>query len=215
MKLQFPEPWLEAEDRPVDHVEEIEVRTLTSSPGEYFFAAVPNVYAYEYDSSGKPRKLIYSENSYAVRLTPSLRVRASTKQEWESAKQIATAGRPVYSNGPDLSSGEIDYRGKKFQKTGKYWQSATVSPGGKWLAIFSYTGERTRDLVFMDGGSVKSGDIFWDVYDTETGKKVFERRARDVRNPTVFGGPVVWLEERYFLFPEDETEQNLIIVILP
>lgn len=204
MKLHFPEQWLKAEDRPLDSIEQIEVRTLSSSPGEYFFAAIPTVFADD-----------YSENSFAVKLTPTPRARAATKQEWKSATRIATTPKQVYWTGPDLSSGVIEYRGKKFQKTGKYWQSAGVSPSGKWLAIFSYTGERTRDFAFMDGGSVKNGDIFWDLYDTVTGKKIFEWRARNVSNPTVFGGPVVWLEERYFLFPEDENEQNFTVVKLP
>lgn len=213
MKLHFPERWLEAEDRPLDFVEQIEVRTLSSSPGEFFFAAVPNAYGNEWPSNGHKR--VYSENSYAVRFTPKPHVRAATKQEWESATRIKTTPRLVHWKGPDLSSSEIEYRGKKFQKTGKYWQSAGLSPGGKWMAIFSYTGERTRDLAFMDGGSVKNGDIFWDLYDTVTGEKVFEWRAANVKNPTVYGSPVVWLEERYFLFPEDEEAQNFALVTLP
>lgn len=126
-----------------------------------------------------------------------------------------TGSHLVVSNGRNESSDEIEYRGKKFLKTGKYWHSQLLSPGGKWLAIFSYTGERTRDLLFMDGGSVKDGDIFWDVYDTVTGEKVFEWRATGVKTPTDRSGPVVWLEEHYFLFPEDLDEQNFVVVTLP
>ena len=203
MRLHFPHEWYKGDERPLDTIEQIEVRTLPNSPGEYFFAAFESVF-----------NPVYSDNSYAVKMTPGLQVRAATKAEWEKATRIETAGRPTFPIGSDLSSGEINYRGKKFQKTGKYWQSAWLSPSGKWLAAFSYTGEKKRDW-FMDGGSVHSGDIFWDVYDTATGKKVFEWHARDVKNPTVFGGPVVWLEERYFLFPEDELNQDFIIVTLP
>ena len=203
LKLHFPQQWHKADERPMDSIEQIEVRTLSNSPGEYFFAALESVY-----------NRVYSENSYAVKMTPNLQVRAATRSEWESARRIETSGRPTFPIGSDLSSGEIEYRGKKFQKTGKYWQSAWLSPAGKWLAAFSYTGEKKRDW-FMDGGSVHSGDIFWDVYDTETGKKVFEWRATNVKNPTTFGGPVVWLEERYFLFPENEEDQDFILVTLP
>lgn len=215
MKLHFPQQWYGAGERPLDTVELIEVRTLSSSPGEYFFAAVPSVYADPgYDPSSEARKRVYSENAYGVKLTPAPRVRAVTKQEWESATRIVTTGHIVSSNGPDLSSGVIEYRGKKFQKTGKYWQSGWLSPSGKWLAAFSYTGERTRDW-FMDGGTVKSGDVFWDVYDTVTGEKVFAWRAKDVSVPTDLGGPVAWLEERYFLFPEDRDNQNFRVITLP
>ena len=216
MKLHFPQPWHDADERPVDHVEQIEVRTLSSSPGEYFFAAIPHSFDYYPDeSSSTGRRLVTSENSYAVKLTPDPRVRAATKQEWKSATPIVTKSRQVHWNNSNPYSGVIEYRGKKFQKTGKYWQSAGVSPAGRWLAVFSYTGERTRDFAFMDGGSVKSGDIFWDLYDTVTGEKVFQWRASNVKNPTVFGGPVVWLDERYFLFPEDEDDQHFTVVTLP
>jgi hypothetical protein len=215
-KLSFPERWYEEADRPLDFIQQLEVRKLSSSPGgEFFFAALPNGdndYAHEW--SKETSKPVYSENSYAATFTPTPRVRAATKQEWESATRIVTGSRLLSSNGPDLSSGEIEYRGKKFRKSGKYWQSGLLSPGGKWLAIFSYTGERQQDL-FLDGGSVRNGDIFWDVYDTASGEKVFEWRATNVKSPTDRSGPVVWLEERYFLFPEDLDAQNFIVVTLP
>ena len=217
-KLHFPERWHEGTDPDAtfDFIQQIEVRKLSSTSDEFVFAAVPNgdnEYAHEWND--KARKPVYSENSYAVTFTGSPRVRAASKQEWESATRIVTESRMVHWNSPDLSSGEIEYRGKKFQKSGKYWQSAVLSPRGKWLAIFSYTGERKRDLFFMDGGSVHDGDIFWDVYDTATGEKVFEWRARGVKTPTDRSGPVVWLEERYFLFPQDLDEQDFAVVTLP
>lgn len=216
MKLHFPQEWYGAGERPLDTVEQLEVRTLSNSPGEYFFAAIPSVYADPgYDPSNKARQRVYSENAYAVKLTPAARVRAATKEEWNSATRIVTTGHIVSSNGSDLSRGEIEYRGKKFQKTGKYWQSGWLSPSGRWLAAFSYTGERTRDFAFMDGGSIKSGDVYWDVYDTVTGEKVFAWRANGVKSPTDLSGPVVWLEERYFVFPEDRDNQNFRVITLP
>ena len=203
MRLRFPQEWYKGDARPLDTIEQIEVRTLSNAPGEYFFAAFESVF-----------NPVYSENSYAVKMTPGPRVRVATRTEWVKAKRIDTAGRLTLPIGSDLSSGEIEYRGKKFQKTGKYWQSAWLSPSGNWLAAFSYTGEKKRDW-FMDGGSVHDGDIFWDVYNTVTGKKVFEWRATNVKGPTSLGGRIVWLEDRYFLFPEDHEAQTFIIVTLP
>ena len=213
-KLHFPERWHEGSDpdSTFDFVQQIEVRKLASS-NEFFFAALPygdNDYAHEWSKNAP--KPVYSKNSYAVNFTPTPRVRAATKQEWESATRVPTNSHLIHWNDPSLR--EIEYHGKKFQKSGKYGLSGMLSPGGKWFAIFSYTGERKQDL-FMDGGSVHDGDIFWDIYDTATGDKVFEWRARSVKSPTDRSGPVLWLEERYFLFPEDLNEQNFIVVTLP
>ena len=211
-KLRFPQSWYEEDDRPLSFILQLEVRKLpNSSDGEFFFAAVPHGdwdYSYELDpDKSKPK---YSQNSFAVNFTAGPRVRVATRQEWESASRIVTKSRYAFST----NEGEIEYRGKKFPKAGKYSGGGLVSPAGKWLAIFSYTGERKRDL-FMDGGSVRKGDIFWQIYDAASGRKIFEWQARNVKGPAELTGPVVWLEEHYFLFPQDIYAQNFIVVTLP
>ncbi len=215
-KLHFPQPWLDERDS-ATYIEQIEVRKLPNSPGdEFFFGALPdgdNFYANEVDKNlPKPR---YGKNIFAVNFSTDPRARVATQQEWESGSRIRTKPRTIGSNSPDYASGEIEYRKKKYSKPGKYWGSGMLSPSGKWLAAFSYSGEKKTSLFFMDGGSILTGDAFLQIYDTATGQKVFEWEAKNVKHPTHFNSPVVWLEDRYFLFPEDEEAQNFIVVNLP
>ncbi len=205
-KLHFPQPWYESiqQQRPVSHVEKIEVRTLSSAPGEYFFKAIPNSFG-----------PVYSENSFAVKFSAKPQVRNATKQEWDSAARVVTEPRIVVCIRCTPSEGELDYRGRKYSKAGKYWHLAWASPSGKWLAVFSYTGERTKDFAFMDGGSIKSGDVFWEVYNASTGEKVFAREARNVKSPINRGSPIVWLEEHLFIFPTDLDAREFDVLALP
>lgn len=215
-KLHFPQPWLDEMELP-NFIEQIEVRKLPNSPAdEFFFGALPDgdyFYAHEVDKNRpKPR---YGKNMFAVNFSAEPRARVATQQEWESGSRIPAKPRTVVANSPDYASGEIVYRQKRYSKPGKYWGAGMLSPNGKWLAAFSYTGEKEKSLFFMDGGSIVTGDAFLQVYNTATGQKVFEWEAKKVKHPTHFDNPVVWLDERYFLFPEDEEAQNFIVVNLP
>ena len=215
-KLHFPQPWLDERELPY-FIEQIEVRKLPNSKGdEYFFGALPDgdhFYAHEVDKNRpKPR---YGKNMFAVNFSAEPRARVATQQEWESGSRIPAKPRTVSANSPDYASGEIVYRQKHYSKPGKYWGAGMLSPSGRWLAAFSYSGEKKTSLFFMDGGSIVTGDAFMQIYDTVTGQKVFEWEAKNVKHPTHFNSPVVWLEDRYFLFPEDEEAQNFIVVNLP
>lgn len=215
-KLHLPEPWLD-EMESSRFIEQIEVRKTPNSPAdEFLFGALPDgdyFYANEVDKNlPKPR---YGKKMFAVNFSDGPRARVATRQEWESASRIATKPRSVYTNSPDYASGEIVYRQKRYSKPGKYWDASMLSPSGKWLAAFSFTGEKETSLFFMDGGSVRIGDAFLQIYNTVTGQKVFEWEAKNATPPTQFKSPVVWLDDRYFLFPEDEEARNFIVVNLP
>jgi hypothetical protein len=160
----------------------------------------------------KPR---YGKNIFAVKFSNKLEARVATPQEWESGTRIATKPRRVFHIGQDYSSGEIEYRQKRYAKVGKNWGEGLLSPAGRWLAVFSYNGEKPPPGIFFGGGSPREGDVFWQIYDTVTGQKVFEWEAKNAKHPMHFNSPVVWLEDRYFLFPEDEAARDFIVVNLP
>lgn len=217
-KLHLPDRWLD-ESEGLDWIEQIEVRKLpNSSPDEFFFRALPDgdhFYAHEVDKNlPKPR---YGKNVFAVSFASGLRVRAATEEEWQSGSRIRSKPRSVFYQGPDYAAGDIEYRRKVYSKVGKYWGGGMLSPSGKWLAVFSYNGERTAPgiLPFLGGGDPTVGDVFWQIYDTSTGQKVFAWEAKNIKTPTRLDGPVLWLEDRYFLFPEDEEAHNFIVVTLP
>jgi len=217
-KLHFPQPWLD-EMEGFYSIEQIEVRKVpNSSHDEFFFRALPdgdNQYAHEVDKNmPKPR---YGKNMFTVSFSAGPQVRAATQQEWESGSRIPTEPRSLFHKGQDYSVGEIEYRQKRYSKVGKYWGEGLLSPNGKWLAVFSYNGEKPPPdfFHFITGGSPPEGDIFWQIYDTVTGQKVFEWEAKNVKGPTHFDHPLVWVEDGYFIFPEDEAAQNFIVVTLP
>ena len=217
MKLQFPQAWHESNspDRPLSYVQQLEVRKLPGSPdNELLFAALPNgdgEYYHEWQPDIPPPE--YSGNSFAVTFTSPLRVRVATKQEWESASRLWTKSQYAHKKSDD-TPGELEYHGKKFKFAGQYCDSGELSPRGRWLAVFSYSGKKTSDW-FFGGQSVKSGDLFWEIYNTVTGEKVFEWHAKNVKSPASLHSPVVWLEERYFVFPQDQFAQIFNVVTLP
>lgn len=148
-KLHLPQPWLDERERP-DFVEQLEVRKIPNSAGdEFFFGGLPMgdiLYAHEVDKNlPKPR---YSKNMFAVSFSNGPRARVATQQEWESGSRILTKPRTVSANSPDYASGEIVYRQKRYSKPGKYWGAGMLSPSGKWLAAFSYSGEKKSSLFF-------------------------------------------------------------------
>jgi len=214
-KLHFPEPWLD----PPDLIEAMEVRKVPNSPaGEFLFAALPdgdNDFAHEVDKTMyRPR---YGDHMFAVNFSAGLQVRVVTREEWDSGSRIATKPKLVFHKGNDEASGQIEYRQKRYSKVGKYWSHALLSPSGRWLAVFSYNGEKPPPdfFHFISGADPREGDVFWQIYDTATGQKVFEWEAKNVKGPTHLNGPGIWLEDKYFLFPDDEPAQNFNVATLP
>lgn len=213
-KAQLPQPWLGEFE--FNHIAHIEVRKVpNSSSDEFYFRALPDgdlYYAHEVDK--KLRKPRYGKNIFAVNFSAGPQVRVATQQEWESGSRIPTKSRLAFLNDRGEFAGQIEYRRKHYPKVGQHFGGAMLSPTGKWLAVFSYSGQESPSFFFF-GGEVIFGDAFWQIYDTVTGRKVFDWDAKNVKKPGRFNGPIVWLEDRYFLFPEDDAAQTFIVVNLP
>lgn len=222
-KLQFPQQWLEQTPmglRPFDGIEDLEVRQVPNGKvNEFLFAALPNgAFDYAHELNSKIPEPKYSENFFAVDFDDGMRVRPVSHEEWSAGARLYTEPRMVVPlSNQDLTSGEINYRGKTFQKVGKYWGTGWLSPHGKWLAVFSYSGEMPprNFMQFITGRSPRTGDIFWQIYDAESGEKVFEWEVRNIDNPASLGSRVVWLDERRLLLPMDVFAQTHNVVALP
>ena len=74
---------------------------------------------------------------------------------------IATRPRLVFNKGNDEASGEIEYRQKRYSKVGKYWSHGNLSPSGRWLAVFSYNGEKPPPdfFHFISGADPRKGEV--------------------------------------------------------
>lgn len=214
-KLHLPQPWLDPMEG-ANFIQQIEVRKAPNSPdGEFLFGALPNgdnFYTHEVEKKIPAPQ--YGTNVFAVSFSNGPRARTATQKEWESGSRIATKPRRIFPKGNDDTTGEIEYKQKRYAKAGKYWGDGLLSPTGKWLAVFSWTGKKPPPDIFF-GGAPRDGDIFWQIYDTVTGKKVFEWEAKNVKSPTSLDSPVVWLEDHYFLFPDDQEARNFNVVTLP
>ena len=215
-KLTLPAPWFDAPKG--TSIEHIEVRKLPNSPNdEFLFGGLPYDYIdYSYGIDKNMPPVEYAENKFAVNFSAGPQVRVATREEWESGSRVNTRPRPVFPKNGDKSAGELEYRQRRYSKPGKYWGKCMLSSSGKWLAMFSYSGElRAPGLLFGGSSDPLVGDAFWQINDAITGQKVFEWHATNVKNPTGFDGPVVWLEDRYFLFPQDDEARNFVVATLP
>ena len=82
------------------------------------------------------------------------------------------------------------------------------------MAVFSYSGVQTRGgiIPFM-GGGVKSGDVYWDVYDARSGSRIVSWYAKSVRSPGS-GSNAAWIEDRYLVTPLQGGSNGLVITDL-
>ena len=216
-KVSFPGGWRDpSRPVPMSSIAQLEVRKRSNSADEFLFAALPNGdYFYTNEVDTRIPAPEYSDNMFAVDFSSEPRSRIVSKTDWESGARIPSKPRAVFYLGRDNASGEIEYRQKRYPKVGKYLGGGQLSPTGKWLGVFSYNGEKGPDFGFFGGGVVAIGDVFWQIYDTVTGQKVFEWKSKNIKGPTSLDHPVVWLEDRYFLFPEDEEAKSFVVVTLP
>ena len=222
-KLQFPEQWLEQREGdpiPLDGIEDLEVRKIPNGkPNEFLFAALPNgAFDYAHELNPKIPEPQYSKNFFAVDFNEGMKVRPVTKEEWSTGTRLYTKPRMLVPlNGKDLTSGEIKFRGKTFSKVGQYWGYGWLSPHGKWLAVFSYSGELPPPnfFQFITGRSPRTGDIFWQIYDADSGEKVLDWEVRNIDHPAALGSLIVWLDERRLLLPLDVYARTYNVVTLP
>lgn len=204
---RLPEPFVIAGSRGAATVitAGFEIRILSDAdPGELLLAGR------DYDKA-------YSDNIYAVSLDGKFRVRQVTRQDWERAGTPKPGGEHVSAIEADperpntfvvSKKPAINYRGKSFARTGAAWTSngALASPDGKWIAVFSHTTERETTGGALPGlgqGGKGEGEMFVDVYDTSSGKKVMAGHAPHSggQYPDYDFDEAVWVENRCIIVP--------------
>lgn len=235
-EIRFPEEWLKAEpgregrEPPEDfslpmNPQQLEVRRAEGAPaGEFLFGAMEYDSDYEFEYQPDLPRPDYSENFFAVDFERGFGVRKATPEEWGRAARVSHKPRLLYAAGGDQTNEqghsqrrEVEYLGKKFARTGDYWRAASLSPSGRWLAVFSYSG-RVPPRSFFDflgGGGPATGDVFWDLYDTATGEKVLAWEARGVRGPMWWDSTALWVGDRYFIWDGADRSQTLAVAALP
>ena len=113
----------------------------------------------------------------------------------------------------------VSYAGKLFAKSGRTWGDpvGVLSPGGRWLAVLSYTSpEKRRKFrsVLEEGGEPERGDLHVDVYDAATGERVLAGKHAYRGDPSSILGNSVWVEDRYFVMPLDLFLRKCLLLTL-
>lgn len=206
--VRFPEPWTKTNatgDKTVFTVPEYEVRR---SINELVFTT-------------KAPDGSYSENFYAVSLDGRFTVRPATTEEWNRAERVEKYRHQILSRSDPNLPQNVYFRNKTFTKSGESWGSALVSSSENWLALLSYTSkEKTREtqsiLSFLGGGEPSKGEIFLDVYDTSSGKKILAGHAPfSGFGPSILFDSAFWSSNRYIILPLDTLSQTAFLGILP
>ena len=216
-EVRFPEPWIE---RTSGNVKVLlsggnlfyEIRKPADvTSNRLLFAGMSWVADDRQYPGKKPGDVLYSENVYSVDLDKNYVVRAASGDEWQRAHLVSENMRLI--GHPRNDQPAFDHNGIHIKKAGEYWGMVSLSPGGKVMAVFSYSGKQTKGgiIPFM-GGGVKSGDVFWDVYDVKSGSRIVSWYAKSVRSP---GGPnASWVEDRYLVTPLQGGSNGLVITDL-
>lgn len=177
---------------------------------------------------------VFSDEVYAVSLDLQFRVRAATADEWERAEQLENPRLQIRSNRnkapsePRHTENAVSYKEKLFVKSGEFWAEPVglVSPDGKSLAVFSFSSSAKPQTSWspLDGSLLQEprpGEMFVDVFDTSSGKRIQSGRARYDGSPSLLFGGALWVTNNYLIVPldpqnsSDAAGQTCFIGILP
>jgi len=211
--VQFPEPWIKTD----------------SATGEKTVIAFPNKYKIRKDSSLGVSELLfavqspdgsYSDNFYTVSLDGRFTVSPATTDEWNQAEQVENYHHQILSRSDPSPQQNVYFRNKTFTKSGELWGIALMSPTENWLALLSYTSKekpRKKDIFsFLGGGEPQKGEIFLEVYDTSSGKKILAGRAPfSGFGPSFLSDSAFWSNDSYVILPLDSLSQTAFLGILP
>jgi len=217
-EVRFPQPWIEQTSGNVKTLlpgENLfyEIRKPADVTGNrLLFAGMSWVAEGRKYPGKKPGDVLYSENIYSVDPDKNYEVRAASDDEWQRAQRVSESVRPLAL--PSNDKPALDHNGIQIKRAGEYWGLVSPSPGGKVVAVFSYSGKQTKGgiIPFM-GGGVKSGDVYWDVYDARSGSRIVSWYAKSVPSPGI-GSNAAWVEDRYLVTPLQGGANSLVITDL-
>ncbi len=166
-----------------------------------------------------------SDNRYAVSTDGRFGVAPARAGEWEAGREFRHGYHFISSHDGAAGPEGVRHGGRVFAKSGEKWcnEAALVSPRGRWVAVFSYTGSEpppTPLVPGFGGNEPPRGEIFLDLYDTASGRRVIAARAPYGTKgggfaPSMLSSGSVWVGERYFVMPLDWNLEVCYVGILP
>lgn len=233
-------PWKKDETTYISYPKRYEVRRPSGRPGELLFTV--KVESFEEETKRDWREsapggdyAVFSRDRYAVSLGDA-QTRPATAEEWERAAPVLHSRHLIPANASLLAeyklppaptthdAAGVTFRGRRYAKTGAAWGDTVgaVSPGEKWVAVFSYTSKEPPPPSpltipgFSGRAEAGNGDLFVDVYDAATGEKVLAGSAPFADNvPSMHFSDALWVEDGYLILPTNLTLETCLIGIMP
>lgn len=233
-------PWKKDEHTYVSYPKRYEVRQGAGRAGELLFTVKVESFEEENrtewrESAAGGEYAVFSRDRYAVEPATG-RARPASAEEWGGAARLLHSRHLVPRNAsllaryglpPAPSTHDergVTFRGKHYAKTGASWGDTVgaVSPGEKWLAVFSYTSHGPPPPApleipgFSGPAEAGAGDLFVDVYDVATGERVLAGSAAFADNvPSMHFADALWLEDRYLVMPTSLVLDTCLIAVMP
>jgi|SRR5579862_9640113 len=153
-----------------------------------------------------------ASNFYRLDLSdPKTSIKRASRQNWEAAGVVPLERKSIFISFDIHEPDHAEFNGFQYKKTGEHWQVPSsvsrLSPDGTWLVLQSFSGRKSLQLL-------PSSDVFFDVFNTTTERKVFTLRG------TYFGfgddesgclSKTAWLTERYFVIPLGRVRDRCVV----
>ena len=153
---------------------------------------------------------VNSTNHYRVNLSdPTAQVRPASRSIWDAATILPLIRKSI---SPKLVGYQPSFASyQQYTMSGAYpsypGSDSRLSPDSTWLVLQSVTFGKVRSLVAHDA-------VFFDVFNTATGKKVFTIQASYSgigNDPYGCLETTAWLTERYFIIPLGKHRERCVV----
>jgi hypothetical protein len=154
---------------------------------------------------------VNSVNHYRLNLSDSTApVRSANAQDWSNATVVPLYRKSLLTITGVKPPDQVAFSGFEYKKTGSYpWTrpdtTSRLSPDSAWLILQSATFKKRQVIEVYD--------VFFDMFSTATGKKLFTIQGRfsGGENPSSSLGTTGWLTERYFIIPLGKRRERCVV----
>lgn len=166
----------------------------------------------------KPQR--YTTNKYEVDLSDrNAPVVPATEAMWQDSAIVPQTKKDIprpynerYSTQP------VQINGHRLSWTGERWDDIRVSPDRAWVVLQSWTGRDAEGTsegwdIDLSWGLLAGfkGKLFWDVFNADTGQKLFTIKGKYNRSAGDIIQESAWLTERYFIVPIGEHRDRCLV----
>jgi hypothetical protein len=160
----------------------------------------------------------YTTNKYLVDLSdPKFIPHAIDNEAWSAATTVPMSRKDIARGAPRPSGPTIEFQGHLFAKSGMHWSiyPSRLSPDGTILVLQSWRNNGTYKAEDVPFGAVhgrQKGQLFWDIFLAEKGKKLFTIVGSSLdADPDGILDLTAWVTERYLIIELGERKQQCLV----